>query len=100
MTNNNAPKSSGYCGRCEGLVYHDGKQWRHTENHRPLDGCPTSDLSADEVLARRLVQTALLMKRQYQDAGLIVAREFCKAKALEFDAIEKTMRDAVGGDAA
>lgn len=50
----------------------------------------------DEVLARRLVQVVLWMKRQYQDAGLIVAREFCKAKGLDAYAIERTLRQGGG----
>lgn len=46
----------------------------------------------DLELARKMVQIAVWMKRQYQDAGLIVARVFCEAKGLDVDAIEREIR--------
>jgi hypothetical protein len=50
--------------------------------------------AGDEDLARKLVQTAIWMKRQYQDAGLVVARVFCEAKGIDFDAVELDVRQA------
>lgn len=46
---------------------------------------------SDEDLARRLIQAALWMKRQYRDAGLCVARVFCDAKGIDADAIEREL---------
>jgi hypothetical protein len=48
----------------------------------------------DLEIARKMVQTAVWMKRQYQDAGLIVARVFCEAKGIDVDALEREVRGA------
>ncbi|MGW0162196.1 hypothetical protein ACWDUN_23065 [Mycobacterium sp. NPDC003323] len=50
--------------------------------------------AGDEELARKLVQTAIWMKRQYQDAGLVVARVFCEVKGIDFDAVEHEIRQS------
>ncbi|WP_370501011.1 hypothetical protein NWT09_11875 [Mycolicibacterium sp. jd] len=50
--------------------------------------------AGDEELARKLVQTAVWMKRQYQDSGLVVARVFCEAKGIDLDAVELEVREA------
>jgi hypothetical protein len=46
----------------------------------------------DMELARKLIQTAVWMKRSYQDAGMIVARVFCDAKGIDADALESEVR--------
>lgn len=50
----------------------------------------------DEALARRMVQAAVWMKRQYQDAGLNIARVFCDAKGIDADALEREIRASAG----
>lgn len=47
-----------------------------------------------EALAYRMVATALAMKSQYQNAGLVVAREYCKAHGLDVYAIAAALMDA------
>lgn len=53
-----------------------------------------TDEQADMDLARRMVEAAVWMKRQYQDAGLCVARVFCQAKGINSDALEREVRAA------
>lgn len=43
-------------------------------------------------MAHRLVATALLMKRQYQNAGMVVAREFCSDNGIDVYDIERKLR--------
>lgn len=43
-------------------------------------------------MAHRLVAISLMMKRQYQAAGLAVAREFCAEYGIDADAIEHKLR--------
>lgn len=43
-------------------------------------------------MAHRLVASALMMKRQYQDAGLVVAREFCAEYGIDVYEIERQLR--------
>lgn len=50
----------------------------------------------DQELARQMVETAVLMKRQYQDAGLIVARVFCAAKGIDVYELEREAREPEG----
>lgn len=45
-------------------------------------------------MAHRLVAQSLMMKRQYQDAGLIVAREFCAEYGIDVYAIERKLRQS------
>lgn len=45
-------------------------------------------------LGRQMVQAAVWMKPQYQDAGLVVARVFCKANGIDADALEREVREA------
>lgn len=47
-----------------------------------------------EALAYRMVATALAMKRQYQNAGIVVAREYCTAHGLDVYVIEAALREA------
>lgn len=47
---------------------------------------------SDLEIATRMVQAAVWMKRQYQDAGLIVARIFCEERGLDCDSIEREVR--------
>lgn len=44
-------------------------------------------------MAHRLVASALMMKRQYQDAGLLVAREFCAEYGIDVHGIERQLRE-------
>lgn len=53
-------------------------------------GQPVSE--AAWVMAHRLVATALMMKRQFQDAGMMVAREFCTEHGIDVYGIERTLR--------
>lgn len=43
-------------------------------------------------MAHRLVASALMMKRQYQGAGLVVAREFCTEYGIDVHEIERKLR--------
>ncbi|KAB7761781.1 hypothetical protein [Mycolicibacterium mucogenicum] len=43
-------------------------------------------------MAHRLVAIALMMKRAYQPAGLVVAREFCGEYGIDADQIERKLR--------
>lgn len=43
-------------------------------------------------MAHRLVASALMMKRQYQNAGLVVAREFCSEYGIDAYEIERQLR--------
>lgn len=45
-------------------------------------------------LARRLVAVTLAMKRQYQDAGMMVARTYCEQHGIDVYAIERELRQA------
>lgn len=45
-------------------------------------------------MAHRLVASALLMKRQYQDAGLVIAREFCAEYGIDVRVIERKLRQS------
>lgn len=45
-------------------------------------------------MAHRLVAQALMMKRQYQDAGLSVAREFCTEYGIDVYEIERKLRQS------
>lgn len=45
-------------------------------------------------MAYRLVASALMMKRQYQHAGLLVAREFCAEYGIDVRGLEKQLRQA------
>lgn len=45
-------------------------------------------------MAHRLVAAALMMKRQYQDAGLLVAREFCTEYGIDVYEIERKLRQS------
>lgn len=44
------------------------------------------------VIAYRLVATTLMMKRQYQDAGMMVAREFCDEHGIDVYEVERSLR--------
>lgn len=54
-----------------------------------------SEAETDMVLAHRMVEAAVWMKRQYQDAGLCVARVLAQAKGIDSDALEREVRAAV-----
>lgn len=45
-------------------------------------------------MAHRLVAIALMMKRQYQDAALLVAREFCTEYGIDVYEIEHKLRES------
>lgn len=45
-------------------------------------------------MAHRLVASALMMKRQYQDAGLLMAREFCTEYGIDVHEIEQKLRQS------
>lgn len=45
-------------------------------------------------MAHRLVASALMMKRQFQDAGLHVAREFCTEYGIDVYEIEHKLRQS------
>lgn len=45
-------------------------------------------------MAHRLVAQALMMKRGYQNAGLIVARKFCEAYGIDVYDIERKLRQS------
>ncbi|MGD9622187.1 MAG: hypothetical protein AB7G47_19365 [Mycolicibacterium sp.] len=47
-----------------------------------------------QVMAHRMVATTLMMKRQYQDAGMMVAREFCMEHNIDVYGIEQKLRRA------
>jgi hypothetical protein len=36
-------QTTGQCNGCKGVMYHDGLNWRHVENDRPLRECPRPD---------------------------------------------------------
>lgn len=71
---------------------------RQTTNDRAIDFakelidnyCTTKPLE----MAHRLVASALMMKRQYQDAGLLVAREFCTEYGIDVHGIEQQLRES------
>lgn len=54
----------------------------------------TEDPHDAQVMAHRLVATALMMTRQHQGAGLAVAREFCREHSIDIDDIEYKLRRA------
>lgn len=52
----------------------------------------TRSLVEPTEMAHRLVAIALMMKRTYQNAGLAVAREFCREYGINADEIEYNLR--------
>ena len=51
-------------------------------------------MAEPQVMAHRLIATALMMKRQFQDAGMAVAREFCREYGISADDIEYNLRQS------
>jgi hypothetical protein len=54
---------------------------------------PAADPEPQE-MAHRLVASALMMKRQYQDAGLVIAREFCTEYGIDVHELERKLRQS------
>lgn len=49
-------------------------------------------MTEPQAMAHRLVAVTLMMKRQYQDAGMMVAREYCAEYGIDADDIERKLR--------
>lgn len=55
---------------------------------------PSNSLVEPQEMAHRLVAAALMLKRQYQQAGLIVAREFCTEYGIDVHELEHKLRQS------
>ncbi|TEA09145.1 hypothetical protein [Mycobacteroides salmoniphilum] len=53
-----------------------------------------SNLVEPQEMAHRLIAAALMMKRQYQQAGLIVAGEFCTEYGIDVHELEQKLRSS------
>lgn len=73
---------------------------RQATNDRAIDFAKalisgyTKSAPPNMAMAHRLVAAALMMKREYQHAGFIVAREFCTEHGIDVRDIERKLRDS------